>query len=100
MANIANPVDASMRVNIAKPIAASVRPPAMTNAGRIRRTSSGASIEPTTKRERPGHGPQAAAERRQAEHQLQVLRQEEEAAERKQDRKAVRRQRRAEAPAS
>ena len=37
------------------------------------------------------------AERRQPEHQLQVLRQEEKTAERKQDRKAVRRQRRAEA---
>ena len=49
VANMANPVDASMRVNIANPIAASVRPPAMTNAGRIRRTSTGASIDPATK---------------------------------------------------
>ena len=49
MANIAKPVDASSAMNIANPMALATRPPAITNAGRIRRTTIGASIEPTTK---------------------------------------------------
>jgi hypothetical protein len=42
----ASPEVPSTRVSIAKPTAASARPPAITNAGRTRRTASGASIEP------------------------------------------------------
>ena len=47
-ANVAKLVDASMRVNSANPSGPTARPPAITNAGRMRRTTIGVSIDPTT----------------------------------------------------
>ena len=62
-------------------------PRVITSAGRTA-TSAGASIEPTMKRER-GQRPQPGDERREAEHELEVLGDEEEDAEEDEDREHV-----------
>ena len=68
----------------------------MTNGGRMRRTRRGASIEPTMNASDEGTVQRPACQRRQPEHQLQVLRDEEEGPEGDEEAEDVDRQRRAE----
>src|ERR671915_846174 len=79
-----NPASPSIWVNIPNPTAAMASPPAINGAGRIRRTMIGVTFEPTTNASAQGsvHRPASSGE---IQHQLQVLREEQEAAEHQQD---------------
>ena len=92
----ASPEPASMPRRRPNPRAASTSPPPISQAGSIRRARIGVTFDAHDERQRPRQRPQSGLERGHAEHQLQVLRDEQEAAEEHEDPDAVRRQRGAE----
>ena len=60
-------------MSIPKPVAESVRPAAITKAGRTRRATSGASKEPATSPPADGNVQRPSLKRRELEHELEVL---------------------------